>query len=158
MSRITEAILACLVFLASISILLLTPNLVMKYQMGGRVLPFSSRTFPSICLIAIILLTMVWIVLLVRKGIWEIDSSIARFDKTQIRVLITLGILIAGKYAVDLIGFVATNALLTGSLLFFFGIRRIKVLLFLSLTTSLFIYLFFEVLMKIPLPKGLIFE
>jgi Na+-transporting NADH:ubiquinone oxidoreductase subunit NqrB len=62
-----------------------------------------------------------------------------------------------GAYAVNILGFIATSVVMTGLLLIYFGIRDWKTILSLSIGMPLFIYIFFEVFMKIPLPEGIIF-
>lgn len=85
------------------------------------------------------------------------NESTFLVDKSKGRVIITLIILFLGVWAINVIGFIASSALVTGLLLVYFGVKNWKTILILTAATSLFIYVFFEVFMKIPLPEGSIF-
>lgn len=139
------------------TLLLMTPQQVGERLIGRRTIPFPPHMLPVIALSLIALLSAGWLVcscILKKKGM---NESTFLIDKSKGRVIITLIILFLGVWTINVIGFIASSALVTGLLLVYFGVKNWKTILILTAATSLFIYVFFEVFMKIPLPEGSIF-
>lgn len=155
--KTNDIIISSIILVISTILLLSTPGQIEEPLME-ILMPVLPYLLPVFALSMIILLSagllLVQIFNLKRISINETPSL---FDKSKLRLIPTLIILFSGVYAVNIVGFITTSGLITGLLLVLFGARNWKAILILTIATPLFIYVFFEEFMKIPLPEGIIF-
>ena len=155
--RSADIIVSAIILVLNITLLLLTPGAIEEQGLSSGELSFPPWAFPAIVLSILTLISLWWIVNAFISNKKTMNESVIFFDKSALRVITTLIIMFLGVYAVNILGFIATSVLMTGLLLIYFGIRNWKTILSLSIGMPLFIYIFFEVFMKIPLPEGIIF-
>lgn len=135
----------------------MTPQQVGERLIGRRTIPFPPHALPVIALSLIALLSAGWLIRACILKNHSMNEPTLLFNRSKFRVIITLIILFLGGWAINVIGFIGSSALVTGLLLVYFGVKNWKTILILTTGTSLFIYVFFEVVMKIPLPEGILF-
>jgi hypothetical protein len=155
--RSADIIVSSIVLVLNITLLLLTPGAVEEQGLSSGELSFPPWAFPATVLSILTLLSLWWLVNAFISNKNSMNESVIFFDKSALRVITTLILMFLGAYAVNILGFIATSVVMTGLLLIYFGIRDWKTILSLSIGMPLFIYIFFEVFMKIPLPEGIIF-
>ncbi len=73
------------------------------------------------------------------------------------RVLLSVGLLALYAFLFPRLGFVASSVLALGGFAYLFGARSFPKILFSMVLVPLGIWLFFEVLFAIPLPRGFLF-
>lgn len=73
------------------------------------------------------------------------------------RALLSVGLLVLYAFLFPLLGFVVSSALAMGGFAYLFGARSLPKLLFSMVLVPLGVWLFFEVLFAIPLPRGFLF-
>lgn len=162
--RTIDVIISSTILGMSIMLLLLTPQQVGDLLTQDRVgmVSFRPYVFPLISLLIIALLSVGWLVhtCILKNNI--MNENIFSFDKSEVkrvvRAITTLIILILGACAINVIGFIASIAIMTGVVLVYFGVKSWKTISILTVAMPLFIYVFFEVFMEILLPEGIIFS
>lgn len=85
------------------------------------------------------------------------DKFGSLFVKLKFTVLTTLIIFVLALFATNIIRLTGTSLIMPHVLLIYFGGKKWGTILIVSKATSLFIYFFFEALLNVPLPRGLIF-
>ena len=141
----------------SATLLLLTPQHVGEKMLRSTSTSFLPYILPIVSLSILTLLSAGWLIQTCISKEDRMNKTILLFEKSKIRVIVTLIILFFGCYLVNIVGFIASSVIMIGLLLVYFGLRNWILILGLSLATSVFIYVFFELLLKVPLPEGIIF-
>ena len=88
-----------------------------------------------------------------RSGLEDVVTS----DRRLVRAFITITITLVYIYIFEILGFFVATPLLLGAMLFHMGNRRILTFFLVMTITPLVIYVLFERVMVIILPKGIFF-
>lgn len=134
-------------------ILVLIPSQVEK--MPGMATQMSPSFFPTV---AAVLLTILGIVMICQSFVRSGDQKALNISRHAVlRVILAAILLIAYTYLFPHLGFVVTSAVFFAIFAYMFGLRN-----FLKITISMVlvpvaVWLFFEMLFKIPLPHGMLF-
>jgi hypothetical protein len=156
--RAMEIVMSSLIMILTAGMIWLTPHLIMELHLGQTNIPFKATTFPYYLLFGILVLSGIWLVRILLGKSPDVVEAPFVFDKSKLRIVITFFIIFLGTCAISLIGFNVVIALMTGSLMLYFGVRNWRTTLIVSVMNSVFVYCFFEVILLIPLPKGLLFD
>lgn len=155
--RMSEIIIAIIILVLSISLLLLTPQQVLTRKIAIRSVPLKTWVMPFIGLSMVAILSIVLIATTYLSRKTHMDRLTTSLNESPLRVIITYIILALGVWSINVLGFISTSVIMTGVLLTYFGVRNYFVILILGVMIPVFIYLFFTVGMKIPLPRGALF-
>lgn len=107
--------------------------------------------FPKLLSFLLLVLGIILFVQSVKKGIPEEQQK--SMKKSLVTMLVVLFYLLGISY----IGFFIATPIFVFVLLLYYGIRKKTILLSIPLGVLLFNYFFFEKILAIPLPRGIIF-
>lgn len=79
------------------------------------------------------------------------------FDRRIVRAFITIAITLIYVYIFEFLGFFVATPLLLGAMMFHMGNRRVLTFCLIMIFTPLIMYILFERIMVIILPKGIFF-
>ncbi|MCP4400848.1 MAG: tripartite tricarboxylate transporter TctB family protein [bacterium] len=134
-------------------ILALIPSQVEK--MPGMATQMSPSFFPTI---AAVLLIVLGIVLISQSFVKSSVQQPIRISRNAVlRVILAALLLIAYTYLFQHLGFVVTSALFFGIFAYMFGSRNFLEITISMVLVPVVVWLFFEMLFKIPLPHGILF-
>ena len=154
-----ETIMNCIVLGISIIFILLAPLLVAKSLKEIAEVPYlRPDSFPvfSLSMMALISAWSLFNTLVLKKRYVD-EKADSDSKMSLLRLTVTLIILVLGWLSIQIIGLIAGTGLVTAALLIHFGVRDWKTILIMGGLMPLFIYLFFQVGLKIPLPEGMLF-
>lgn len=116
-------------------------------------LPSDARIYPMFVIGLLLLLSIIHLIITYRK---KDDEKSTMFDGLVLnQLLFVVGV--SGLYvvAISIVGYITSTIAYVTSILFGLKVNK-KTSLLISLGTALFIYITFKVLLRVPLPKGLI--
>lgn len=113
---------------------------------------WDSRLFPLIVLALVAVLIVAMIVHAIRDPVPQYD-----FAGGKRAILFGLSLLLYAM-VIYLVGFYIASPLYMGIMMYLMGQRSRKVLLGVSLSITLFIFVTFDLIMRIPVPSGLLFK
>ena len=122
----------------------------------SRKFPAGSAQWPAFVLGGFFLLAMILFV----QGVIKTTKNISEKGVSKSAVAkahIAFAIIAAYVILIAVIGFYPATAVFCPAIMLYYGLRKIKILLLVTVIQALFIYLIFEVQLKIPLPSGIIF-
>ncbi len=113
---------------------------------------WDSRLFPLIVLALVAVLTIVMIIHAIRDPAPEYN-----FASGKRAILFGLSLLVYAL-VIYLVGFYIASPLYMGIMMYLMGQRSRKVIVGVSLCITLFIFVTFDLIMRIPVPAGLLFK
>lgn len=113
---------------------------------------WSSRYFPLIVLGLVLVLTIVMIVNAIRKPAPEYNFEGGK------RALFIAASLLVYILIIYVVGFYIASPIYMAVTMYLLGQRNKKVIVLVPLAVTLFIYVTFTIVMKIPVPAGLLFK
>lgn len=155
--RTIELIASGITLVISSTLLLITPRHVGENMLRATSTSSLPYVLPIFSLSVLVVLSLCWLVQTCLSRNIRMNDKVVLFESFKIRAIITLAILFFGFSLITFFGFITSGIILVALLLVHFGVRNLLAILILCGLTATFIYVFFEVLMKIPLPKGSVF-
>jgi hypothetical protein len=145
------------VFLLLVSLLLtvwLIPRYVSGYTTGTHGL--SPRFFPYLITLVLTGLSL----LLLAKDLARPEDTVSRKEDKRITKAtgLTMSILIGYYILIRLIGMIPASVAANIFLVRLFGFQRWKAILIFSVFLILILFLFFEKIAQVPMPRGLLFD
>ena len=113
---------------------------------------WSSRYFPLMVLGLVAILTTMMIINAICKPAPEYNF------RGGARALFIAGSLLAYILVIYVVGFYIASPIYMGVTMYLLGMRNKKVLFIVPIAVTLFIYVTFDIIMKIPVPMGLLFK
>lgn len=113
---------------------------------------WSSRYFPLIVLGLVAILTIVMILNAIHKPVPEYNFE------GGARALFIAASLLVYILVICIVGFYIASPIYMAVTMYLLGQRNKKVIIFVPLAVTLFIYVTFTIVMKIPVPMGLLFK
>ena len=142
--------------LISFAGIIMVPYQVLEPNIGVRSIAFSPSTFPyiSLSLVALFSVLTVFQTIFRKQG----SGSEELVTPPKIRVLIPIAIFYGYVFIIEFIGMFVATFIAVALIALALGNRNWLTILFLSLTTSLCIWLFFSLLLQVYLPEGVLYE
>jgi len=124
-------------------------------EMPGMATQMSPSFFPTIAAILLIILGAAMIYQSFLKSGDQKPVDISR--NAVLRVILAAALLVAYTYLFQHIGFVVTSTLFFAVFAYIFGSRSYLKIVISMILIPVAVWLFFEMLFKIPLPHGILF-
>jgi putative tricarboxylic transport membrane protein len=124
-------------------------------EMPGMATQMSPSFFPAVSAVSLIILGAILISQAFSKSGGQRSTNISR--NAILRVILAAVLLVAYTYMLQYIGFVVTSALFFAIFAYIFGSRSFLKIVINMVLIPVVVWLFFEMLFKIPLPHGILF-
>jgi len=122
----------------------------------SRKFPAGSAQFPGFVLGGFFLLCVILFV----QGVIKTTRNISDkgLNRSAVgKAHIAFAIIIAYVILIVVVGFFPATVVFCPAIMLYYGLRKIKILILVTVIQALFIYFIFEVQLRIPLPAGIIF-
>ena len=152
-TRIQPLVEGIIIATLGIAILILIPSQIEKIP--GMATQMSPSFFPVITAIALIILGSV----LIYQSFSQAGkrNTVDISQNAILRVILAIVLLVAYTYLFQYIGFVVTSALFFAIFAYIFGSQDFLKVALSMILIPVVVWLFFEILFRIPLPHGMLF-
>lgn len=153
MPRIHALVEGIIITVIGAVVLVLIPSQVEK--MPGMATQMSPSFFPAIAAVLLVILGTAMIYQSFSKTVTQKPLEISR--NAVLRVILAAALLVAYTYLFQHVGFVVTSAVFFAIFAYIFGSRSVLKITISMILIPVVVWLFFEMLFKIPLPHGMLF-
>jgi len=120
-------------------------------------LSIQSKTYPQIIILLLSFLSIVLLTIATFKGEKKIENKNNKEKIITSRVFCVFIITLVYIFLIEKIGFYIDTEIFLVGLIYFLGVRNLKIVFFVPLLFTFFLFIIFRLLLRIPTPIGILF-